>query len=208
MNRRKSATSSSNSSLHSIFSSTTEDTSSLFSKNNERAKSGKKEKKKNGGVEKKSDPETHSRKFEFTPSPEPIKRSGQSAKQTGEAIQLKPASTSEQKRNKESESSRSDAKMNSIEAVEMHKLSVLKELVKANSIELKRTDNKGKTLMSIACENGYDDIVKYLAENDDTLINKETHLGIFFLNILTTLVSKLELGCIKKLKNNNEKFWQ
>jgi hypothetical protein len=64
-----------------------------------------------------------------------------------------------------------------MEAVETNDLNALKELVQSNSLELQRTDNKGRTLMSVACEAGLVDFVKYLAGQDDALISKETNLG-------------------------------
>jgi ankyrin repeat protein len=67
--------------------------------------------------------------------------------------------------------------MSAMEAVETNDLSALRDLVKMNSLELQRTDNRGRTLMAVACEHGLVDIVKYLAEQDDGLISKENNLG-------------------------------
>jgi ankyrin repeat protein len=70
-------------------------------------------------------------------------------------------------------------KMSAVEAVSHNQLDHLKELVRDSSIELKKTDPQGKTLMSIACENGYENITRFLAENDVSLVSIETPSGYY-----------------------------
>lgn len=67
--------------------------------------------------------------------------------------------------------------MNSLEAVEKNSLAELKEIIAQAPTEMNRTDSKGKTLLSIACENGFEEIVKYLVDNNDSLINEENVFG-------------------------------
>ncbi|RNA04951.1 lipoxygenase homology domain-containing 1-like [Brachionus plicatilis] len=68
-------------------------------------------------------------------------------------------------------------KMNSIEAVEKNSLQDLKEIIAEAPTEINRTDSKGKSLLAIACENGFEEIVKYLVNNNDSLINEENVFG-------------------------------
>jgi ankyrin repeat protein len=67
--------------------------------------------------------------------------------------------------------------LSAIEAVEMNQLDTLKEIVKKSPTDILKTDARGKTLMCIACENGFEPIVKYLAANNDTLISTDTPTG-------------------------------
>ncbi len=69
--------------------------------------------------------------------------------------------------------------MSAIEAVEMNQLDVLKEIIKDSPIEMNKTDPKGKTLLALACENGFDKIVEYIVKNNDSLISMETMHGLY-----------------------------
>lgn len=89
-------------------------------------------------------------------------------------------------------------KMTAVEAVSLNQLEYLKELVKESPIELKKTDPQGKTLMSIACENGYENITKYLAENDDSLVSMETPSGYYPVHFCARYN---HLDCLKILFN-------
>ncbi len=70
-------------------------------------------------------------------------------------------------------------KMNLFEAVEMNQIDVLKDLIQKSPLDINKIDSSGKTLMIIACEKGYEQIVKYLADNNDSLIRIDTPLGLF-----------------------------
>lgn len=69
--------------------------------------------------------------------------------------------------------------MNIFEAVEMNRLDVLKEKLQMNPLDITKTDLSGRTLMILACEHGFESIVKYLADNSDDLVSHDTPLGYF-----------------------------
>lgn len=118
-----------------------------------------------------TDDDIHSRKFNFSPSPQPT------VINTQHDFSVRVINTTKEK-------------ISAIESVEMNQLGALKEVIKENPLEMMKTDSKGRTLMSIACENGFENIVKYIADNNDSLISVDTPLGnkkfiyFFFVKIL------------------------
>ena len=54
---------------------------------------------------------------------------------------------------------------------------MLKAIVAENPSDILKEDVRGNSLMCIACENGFDAIVKYLADNNETLLTKDTPTG-------------------------------
>lgn len=76
-------------------------------------------------------------------------------------------------------SSSTKLRMNLFETVEMNHLDALKDLIQKSPLDINKIDSSGRTLMIIACENGFEQIVKYLADNNDSLLRIDTPLGLF-----------------------------
>ena len=105
-----------------------------------------------------ADEDIQSRKFNFSPSPQPptVSKDGD--------FNVKVINTTK-------------VKLTAIEAVELNQLETLKEIVKGNPLEMMKKDKDERTLMAIACEHGFDKIVRYIADNNDSLISVDTTLG-------------------------------
>ena len=99
-----------------------------------------------------------SRKFNFSPSPQPPTVNKELD------FNVKVINTTK-------------VKLSAVEAVELNQLETLKEIVKENSLEMMKKDKEDRTLMAIACEHGFDKIVRYIADNNDSLISVDTPLG-------------------------------
>lgn len=65
------------------------------------------------------------------------------------------------------------------EAVEMNRLDVIKEKLQMSPLCINKTDVSGRTLLTKACEDGFEAIVKYLVGNSDDLISIDTPLGYY-----------------------------
>lgn len=98
--------------------------------------------------------------------------------------------------------------MNSIEAVEKNCLEDLKKIIAEDPTEINRKDSKERSLLSIACQNGYEEIVKYFVDNNDSLINEQDVFGYFpvhfcaQLNNLKCLKILFDSGASLQIKNN------
>lgn len=68
-------------------------------------------------------------------------------------------------------------KMTIFDAVKANELDTLKDLIQKSPVDIRKIDSSGNTLMIIACEKGYEQIVKYLADNNDELLRIDTPLG-------------------------------
>lgn len=53
-------------------------------------------------------------------------------------------------------------------------------IIAENPNEILKMDVRGKSLMCIACENGFESIVKYLADSNDSLLAIDTPMGKIF----------------------------
>ena len=73
----------------------------------------------------------------------------------------------------------SQVNMNIFEAVEMNRLDVVKEKLRMSPLDISKTDLSGRTLLILACEHGFEAIAKYLADNSDELVARDTPLGYF-----------------------------
>lgn len=72
---------------------------------------------------------------------------------------------------------------NIFECVEQNRLEALKEILQLNPLDITKTDLSGRSLMILACENGFENIVKFLADNSDDLLSMDTPLGFFPVHI-------------------------
>jgi len=82
------------------------------------------------------------------------------------------------------------------EAVEMNRLDVIKEKLQMSPLDITKTDVSGRTLLIKACEDGFEGIIKYLADNSDELISMDTPLGYFPVHVCT---EGNKLDCLKIL---------
>ena len=71
------------------------------------------------------------------------------------------------------------ANLNIFEAVEQNRLDIVKQKLQMAPLDICKQDLSGRSLMIIACERGHENIVKYLADNSDSLLSMDTPLGLF-----------------------------
>lgn len=99
--------------------------------------------------------------------------------------------------------------MTTFEAVELNRLDILKEKLQMSPLDISKTDLSGRSLMILACEYGFESIVKYLADNSDELINKDTTLGNFPVHVcaqfnhLDCMKILYDVGASLQSKNND-----
>jgi hypothetical protein len=117
-----------------------------------------------------------SRKIDLSPPPRVQKDESPSKKASSSSIGNTKTGTKSPKETVQVISSNRE-KLSAIEAVEMNQLEILKAIIAESPAEMNKTDVRGKTLMCIACENGFESIVKYLAENNDSLLTIDTPTG-------------------------------
>lgn len=76
------------------------------------------------------------------------------------------------------------------------RLDILKAIIEDSPTDINKTDVRGNSLMCIACENGFDTIVKFLAANNDGLLNTDTATGYFPVHLCARYN---HLACLKIL---------